>query len=123
MEAVCFQTRDILEAMNKDCGIPLAKLRVDGKMTTNNLLMQLQADISGVPVFRTQSQDMSALGVAMVAGQAKGIDAWDITKEYSETVPSDTFLPTTTEDGNFLLLSLLFVYNKVLIIFREKRKV
>lgn len=45
LEAVCFQTRDILEAMNKDCGIPLTKLHVDGKMTTNNLLMQLQVRI------------------------------------------------------------------------------
>lgn len=42
LEAICFQTRDILEAMNKDCGFPLSKLHVDGKMTTNNLLMQLQ---------------------------------------------------------------------------------
>lgn len=44
LEAVCFQTRDILEAMNKDCGIPLSKLHVDGKMTVNNLLMQLQVN-------------------------------------------------------------------------------
>lgn len=48
LEAVCFQTRDILEAMNKDCGIPLTKLHVDGKMTVNNLLMQLQVSISHV---------------------------------------------------------------------------
>ncbi|CAG2060995.1 unnamed protein product [Timema podura] len=50
LEAVCFQTRDILEAMNKDCGIPLSKLQVDGGMTTNNLLMQLQADLIGISV-------------------------------------------------------------------------
>lgn len=50
MEAVCFQTRDILEAMNKDCGIPLSKLLVDGGMTSNNILMQLQADLCGIPV-------------------------------------------------------------------------
>ncbi|XP_017785874.1 PREDICTED: glycerol kinase-like isoform X2 [Nicrophorus vespilloides] len=98
LEAVCFQTRDILEAMNKDCGIPLSKLHVDGKLTTNNLLMQLQADISGIPVFRSQSQDMTALGVAMAAGQAKGIDVWDLSAKDREIVPSDTFLPTTTED-------------------------
>lgn len=42
LEAICYQTRDILEAMNKDCGIPLTKLHVDGIMTSNNLLMQLQ---------------------------------------------------------------------------------
>lgn len=52
LEAVCYQTRDILDAMNKDCGIPLTKLQVDGGMTANNLLMQLQADLSGVPIGR-----------------------------------------------------------------------
>ncbi|XP_050312358.1 glycerol kinase [Anthonomus grandis grandis] len=98
LEAVCFQTRDILEAMNKDCGIPLEKLHVDGVMTTNNLLMQLQADISGVPVIRAQSQDVTALGAAMAAGMARGVDVWDIYAEERELVPSDTFLPTSTED-------------------------
>ncbi|KAL1517929.1 hypothetical protein ABEB36_001627 [Hypothenemus hampei] len=98
LEAVCFQTRDILEAMNKDCGIPLSKLHVDGIMTTNNLLMQLQADITGIPVIRAHSQDITALGAAMAAGMAKGIDVWDINAEERELVPSDTFLPTSTED-------------------------
>lgn len=50
MEAACYQTRDILEAMNKDCGIPLQKLLVDGGMTVNNYIMQLQADLCGIPV-------------------------------------------------------------------------
>lgn len=98
LESICFQTRDILEAMHKDCGFPLSKLYVDGKMTQNNLLMQLQADISGIPVFRAQSQDITALGVAMAAGQAKGINVWDINAENHETVPIDTFLPTTTDE-------------------------
>ncbi|CAH2014917.1 unnamed protein product [Acanthoscelides obtectus] len=97
LEAVCFQTRDILEAMNKDCGIPLTKLHVDGKMTVNSLLMQLQADISGMPVVRAQSQDITALGTAMAAGAAEGIKAWEIYSEERELVPSDTFLPTSTE--------------------------
>jgi len=50
LEAICFQTRDILEAMNKDSGFPLTRLQVDGGMTTNNLLMQLQADLVGIKV-------------------------------------------------------------------------
>lgn len=50
LEAVCYQTRDILEAMALDCGFPLTKLLVDGGMTANNLLMQLQADLCGIPV-------------------------------------------------------------------------
>ncbi|KAJ8919968.1 hypothetical protein NQ315_006498 [Exocentrus adspersus] len=98
LEAVCFQTRDILEAMNKDCGIPLSKLHVDGKMTINSLLMQLQADISGIPVIRAQSQDITALGMAIAAGTAQGVEVWDIEAEERELVPSHTFLPTSTED-------------------------
>lgn len=47
---MCFQTRDILEAMNLDCGIVLNKLNVDGKLSANNLLMQLQSDLCGIPV-------------------------------------------------------------------------
>lgn len=50
MEAVCFQTRDILEAMVKDSGTKLTTLQVDGGMTVNNLLMQLQADLTGISV-------------------------------------------------------------------------
>ncbi|OAD59069.1 Putative glycerol kinase 3, partial [Eufriesea mexicana] len=98
LEAVCFQTRDILEAMYKDCGFPLTKLNTDGKMSTNNLLMQLQADLSGMPVFRSTMPDITALGVAMAAGHAEGIDAWELEGEAVETVPTDTFLPTTTPE-------------------------
>lgn len=51
LEAICFQTRDVLEAMRKDCGLgSLNKLYVDGVMCSNKLLMQLQADLCGVPV-------------------------------------------------------------------------
>ncbi|KAF3429157.1 hypothetical protein E2986_05188 [Frieseomelitta varia] len=98
LEAVCFQTRDILEAMYKDCGFPLTKLNTDGKMSTNNLLMQLQADLCGTPVFRSTMPDMTALGAAMAAGHAEGIDVWELEGENIETVLSDTFLPTTTPE-------------------------
>ncbi|XP_066584551.1 glycerol kinase 3-like [Prorops nasuta] len=98
LEAVCFQTRDILEAMHKDCGYPLTKLKTDGKMSTNNLLMQLQADLCGTPVFRSTVPDMTGLGIAMVAAHAEGINAWELEGEEVETVPTDTFLPTTTPE-------------------------
>ncbi|KAK2582108.1 hypothetical protein KPH14_004480 [Odynerus spinipes] len=98
LESVCFQTRDILEAMHKDCGFPLTKLKTDGKMSTNNLLMQLQADLCGTAVFRSTMPDMTALGAAMVAGHATGINAWAFEGEEVETVPTDTFLPTTTPE-------------------------
>ncbi|XP_076635354.1 glycerol kinase 3 isoform X1 [Colletes latitarsis] len=98
LEAVCFQTRDILEAMYKDCGFPLTKLQTDGKMSTNNLLMQLQADLCGTPVFRSTMPDITALGAAMAAGSAEGIEVWEFEGEEVETVTTDTFLPTTTPE-------------------------
>ncbi|CAK9831126.1 Glycerol kinase 3 [Anthophora retusa] len=98
LEAVCFQTRDILEAMYKDCGFPLIKLNTDGKMSTNNLLMQLQADLCGVPVFRSTMPDITALGAAMAAGHAEGVGVWELEGEDVETVSTDTFLPTTTPE-------------------------
>ncbi|KAK0168455.1 hypothetical protein PV327_002253 [Microctonus hyperodae] len=104
LEAVCFQTRDIIEAMYKDSGFPLTKLHTDGKMSTNNLLMQLQADLSGIPVFRSTMPDITTLGAAMAAGQAEGVGVWDLGGEEMETVPNDTFLPTTTpeeRDGRY----------------------
>ncbi|XP_066992392.2 glycerol kinase 3 isoform X2 [Anabrus simplex] len=102
LEAVCFQTRDILEAMKKDCGIPLEKLKVDGMMTRNNLLMQLQADICGIPVERSSSPDVTSLGVAMVAGQAEGINVWDIQRKDLEPVPSKIFEPESSPDDRDL---------------------
>ncbi|XP_045507840.1 glycerol kinase-like isoform X2 [Colias croceus] len=96
LEAVCFQTRDILEAMNKDCGMPLSKLSVDGKMTSNDLLMQLQADLIGIPVLRAHTWDMSALGVAIMAGHSAGV--WSCDKWKRHSTATDTFLPTTTDD-------------------------
>lgn len=50
LEGVCYQVRDVLEAMSLDCGIPLRKLLVDGGMTVNDHLMQMQADYTGIPV-------------------------------------------------------------------------
>lgn len=55
LEAVTFQTRDILEAMALDCGYPLQKLLVDGGMTVNNMLMQMQADYCGIPVGKARN--------------------------------------------------------------------
>ncbi|XP_078048778.1 glycerol kinase isoform X1 [Augochlora pura] len=99
LESVCFQTRDILEAMYKDCGFPPTKLHTDGKMTTNNVLMQLQADLCGTPVFRSTMPDITALGAAMAAGNAEGIGVWELeSAEEVDTVPTDTFLPTTTPE-------------------------
>lgn len=61
LEAVCFQVRDILEAMNKDCNFHLLQLQVDGGMTANKLLLQLQADLAGLEVIRPKMAESSAL--------------------------------------------------------------
>jgi len=72
LEAICYQTRDVLDAMVKDSGVQLAALKVDGGATVNNTLMQLQADILGVPVVRPVITETTALGAAYVAGLAVG---------------------------------------------------
>jgi glycerol kinase len=72
LEAVCFQVRDILDAMNNDSGIPLLKLKVDGGMTANQYLMQWQADLVGLEVIKPLMAETTALGAAMAAGRAVG---------------------------------------------------
>jgi len=75
LEAICYQTREVLEAMNADSGVPLHRLKVDGGATANNFLMQLQADILGVTVIRPQVAETTSLGAAYAAGLAVGF--WD----------------------------------------------
>jgi glycerol kinase len=72
LEAICFQTRAVLDAMVQDSGVRLDVLKVDGGATVNNLLMQLQADILGVPVVRPVVAETTALGAAYAAGLAVG---------------------------------------------------
>ena len=72
LEAICFQTRAVLDAMTQDSNVELQVLRVDGGATANNLLMQLQADILGVPVVRPVIVETTALGAAYAAGLAVG---------------------------------------------------
>ena len=72
LEATAYQTRDVLEAMNKDSGVRLTALKVDGGMVFNELLMQFQADILNVPVIRPKVAETTALGAAYAAGLAVG---------------------------------------------------
>ncbi|MGH9370293.1 MAG: glycerol kinase GlpK [Vicinamibacterales bacterium] len=74
LEAICYQTRDVLDAMVKDSGVELEVLKVDGGATVNDTLMQLQADILGVPVVRPVVAETTALGAAYAAGLAT--DYW-----------------------------------------------
>ncbi|MCU1605206.1 MAG: glycerol kinase, partial [Modestobacter sp.] len=68
LEAICYQSRDVVEAMAKDSGVDLEVLKVDGGVTANSLCMQLQADILGVPVSRPVVAETTALGAAYAAG-------------------------------------------------------
>ncbi|TYP58844.1 glycerol kinase GlpK [Thermosediminibacter litoriperuensis] len=72
LESIAYQTRDVLEAMQKDSGITLTNLKVDGGAVANNFLMQFQSDILGVPVSRPKVTETTALGAAYLAGLAIG---------------------------------------------------
>ncbi len=72
LDAIALQSRDVLEAMHADSGITLSELRVDGGASQNNLLMQIQADVLGVPVVRPAVTETTALGAAYLAGLAVG---------------------------------------------------
>ena len=72
LEATAYQTLDVIEAMQRDSGIPISTLRVDGGMVVNSLLMQFQADVLNVPVLRPRTIETTALGAAYAAGLAVG---------------------------------------------------
>jgi glycerol kinase len=90
LEATAYQTREVLDAMEKDSGVQLKALKVDGGMVYNELLMQFQADILGVPVIRPVVSETTALGAAYAAGLAVGFwndledlrENWQISKTW-----------------------------------------
>ncbi|MEW5961471.1 MAG: glycerol kinase GlpK [Chloroflexota bacterium] len=102
LEAIAYQTRDILDAMKADVGTELGSLKVDGTMTSNDLLMQFQADLLGVPVIRPRVIEITALGVAYAAGLAVGYwedlaqiqEQWSVDKVWEPDLSSlaSTFL-------------------------------
>lgn len=97
LEAIAYQTRDVLEAMQEDSGIDLKELKVDGGAVANNFLMQFQSDILGVPVHRPEITETTALGSAYLAGLAVGF--WDNMDEISEKWNVDReFDPAMDED-------------------------
>ncbi len=93
LEATAFQTREVLDAMNADSGVDLMALKVDGGMVYNDLLMQFQADVLGVPVVRPKVAETTALGAAYAAGYAVGF--WQSTDEMRQNWGMDhTWEPT-----------------------------
>ena len=73
LEAMAFQTVDVLEAMKKDAALSIPALRVDGGACANNLLLSLQSDLSGLPILRPACSESTALGAANLAGLSTGV--------------------------------------------------
>ena len=97
IESIAFQSADVLRAMQKDAGITLTQLRVDGGATANNLLMQFQADVLGVPVVRPRVAETTALGAAYLAGLATGY--WKDDHEVGTNWQVDRrFVPSMSRD-------------------------
>jgi len=97
LESICYQTRDVVEAMAQDSGVTLDVLRVDGGITVNSLCMQIQADVLGVAVSRPVVAETTALGAAYAAGLAVGF--WKSTDELRENWnESQRWQPTWTAE-------------------------
>ena len=98
LESLCYQTRDVMEAMSKDSGLEVNNLRVDGGAVKNNFIMQFQADIVDTSVERPEVQETTALGAAYLAGLAvdfwedkKDIaDGWKLEKEFNPEMSEET---------------------------------
>jgi glycerol kinase len=97
LEGIAYQVADVLQAMQADSGVKLSQLRVDGGAVANNLLMQFQADILGIPVVRPKNAETTAMGAAYLAGLATGF--YKSTNEIETQWAIDrTFEPKMTAD-------------------------
>ncbi len=95
LESLAYQTKDVLDAMEKDAGVPLHSLRVDGGASANNLLMQFQADMLGKTVERPGVIETTALGAAYLAGLAT--DYWELEEIQQQWAVDQTFEPSMEE--------------------------
>ena len=95
LEAICYQTRDVMDAMVADSGVPMTEMRVDGGITANSLCMQMQADIMGIDITRPLITETTALGAAYAAGLAIGFwkDTDELRKQWQQ---SRRWNPTST---------------------------
>lgn len=84
--------------MNKDCGIPISTLKVDGGMTASEVLLQLQADLLGITVERPRNMETTSLGAAIAAGLADGVELFDL-KAVSTIQNTTKFSPACSVDG------------------------
>ena len=98
LEAICYQTRDVMDAMVADSGVPLTEMRVDGGITSNSLCMQMQADIMGIDITRPLITETTALGAAYAAGLAVGF--WKNTDELKKQWKQSRRWSPTTNDAD-----------------------
>ncbi len=97
LEAICYQTRDVMDAMVADSGVPMKQMRVDGGITANSLCMQMQADIMGIDISKPLIAETTALGAAYTAGLAVGF--WSSPQELrAQWQESRRWLSTSTHD-------------------------
>ena len=104
LESIALQSADVLEAMRRDSGMALSELRVDGGASTNDLLMQMQADLAGVPVVRARTSESTALGAAYLAGMAVGF--WSESDVDAQWEAERTFTPAIAEDERAAKIAL-----------------
>jgi glycerol kinase len=106
LDSMAFQAQDVLSVMTRESGLGIAELRVDGGAAANDALMQLQADLAGVPVSRPQSVESTALGAAFLAGLAVGFwrdeaEVQGLRREAALIVPSDRRAIAAAEYGRW----------------------
>jgi glycerol kinase len=97
LESIAYQTADVLHAMEGDAGIRLKELRVDGGAACNDMLMQFQADLLGVPVVRPKVTETTALGAAYLAGLA--VEYWKDAAEIAAQWQLDRAFEPGADDG------------------------
>ena len=104
LEAIALRSRDIIEAMQKDAGAPFRSLKVDGGASTNNLLMQIQADLLNTQVIRPKTTETTALGAAFLAGLATGF--WKNTEELQVLWEKDRIFSPQNNNQSALVIKL-----------------
>lgn len=97
LEAVAFQNLEIVESMNKDSGINLKMLQVSGGMSKNKCLLQMQADLLGIPVIKPSMTETTSFGAALTAGKTIGL--WDLKDQNKIPIYNETFYCTITEES------------------------
>ena len=96
LESIAFQTRDLIEAMQRDAGRSIRSVRVDGGASANSFLMQFQADILGVPLVRPRTYETTALGAAFAAGLSSGL--WSARERLTEIWQADSIFEPAMAD-------------------------